>query len=86
MSNRAAWQLTIELLEHALHGAGAAAAGHGDVELVVVFGHFEMWFDKCGLVGVEGGVKLKWYAKWERNRELLCNAVKCSQVSRNQGP
>jgi hypothetical protein len=56
MSNRAAWQLTIELLEHALHGAGAAAAGHGDVELVVVFGHFEMWFDKCGLVGVEGGV------------------------------
>ena len=49
MSNRAAWQLTIELLEHALHGAGAAAAGHGDVELVVVFGHFEECF---GVVGV----------------------------------
>ena len=34
--------LTIELLQHALHGAGAAAAGHGDVEFVVVLGHFEM--------------------------------------------
>jgi hypothetical protein len=47
--------LTIELLQHALHGAGAAAAGHGDVELVVVFGHFEgvlrlLWALKCGLV------------------------------------
>jgi len=41
-------RLTIELLEHALDGAGAAAAGHGDVELVVVFGHFGgLW-----LVGV----------------------------------
>lgn len=40
---------TIELLEHALHGAGAAAACHGDVELVVVFGHFEECF---GVVGV----------------------------------
>lgn len=39
----------IELLKHALHGAGAAAAGHGDVELVVVFGHFEECF---GVVGV----------------------------------
>jgi hypothetical protein len=36
-------RLTIELLEHALHGARAAAAGHGDVELVVVLGHFENW-------------------------------------------
>ena len=36
--------LTIELLEHALHGAGAAAAGHGDVELVVVLGHFGGWW------------------------------------------
>ena len=54
MSNRAAWQLTIELLEHALHGAGAAAAGHGDVELVVVFGHFELCLLVCwwGLNGV----------------------------------
>ena len=32
--------LTVESLEHPLHGAGAAAAGHGDVELVVVFCHF----------------------------------------------
>lgn len=31
--------LAIELLEHALHGAGAAAAGHGDVEFVVVVRH-----------------------------------------------
>lgn len=31
--------LTVHLLEHALNGAGAAAAGHGDVELVVVVGH-----------------------------------------------
>jgi len=31
--------LTIEFLEHALHGAGAAAAGHCDVKLVVVFRH-----------------------------------------------
>jgi hypothetical protein len=29
-------RLTFELLEHALDGAGAAAAGHGDVELVCV--------------------------------------------------
>lgn len=32
--------LTLKLLQHALDGAGAAAAGHGDVELVVVLGHF----------------------------------------------
>lgn len=31
--------LTIEFLENALHGAGAAAAGHLDVELVVMFRH-----------------------------------------------
>lgn len=31
--------LTIELLEHALNGARAATAAHGDVELVVVFRH-----------------------------------------------
>ena len=31
--------LTIEFLEHALDGAGTAAAGHGDVELVVMFRH-----------------------------------------------
>lgn len=30
---------TFHLLEDALDGAGAAAAGHGYVELVVVFGH-----------------------------------------------
>ena len=30
---------TIELLEHTLDRAGAAAAGHGDVELVVVLCH-----------------------------------------------
>jgi len=38
-------RLTLELLEHALDGAGAAAAGHGDVELVVVLGHFGGWWD-----------------------------------------
>lgn len=37
--------LTIEFLEDTLHGAGAAAAAHGDVELVLVVGHNE------GLVG-----------------------------------
>lgn len=31
--------LTVKLLEHALNGTGAATAAHGDVELVVVFGH-----------------------------------------------
>jgi hypothetical protein len=36
-------RLTLELLQHALHGAGAAAAGHGDVEFVVVLGHFGGW-------------------------------------------
>lgn len=30
--------VTIKLLEHALHSAGAAAAAHGNVELVCV-GH-----------------------------------------------
>lgn len=30
---------TVELLEHAVDGAGAAAAAHGNVELVVVLGH-----------------------------------------------
>jgi len=34
---------TIELLEDALYGAGTAAAGHGDIELVlVVIGHVDM--------------------------------------------
>jgi hypothetical protein len=32
--------LTFSLLEDTLDGAGAAAAGHCDVELVVVFCHF----------------------------------------------
>lgn len=32
---------TIELLEHPLHGAGAAAASHGDIELVVVLRHID---------------------------------------------
>ena len=36
--------VTFELLEHALNGAGAATAAHGDVELVVVFGHFDVCF------------------------------------------
>lgn len=39
--------LTIELLQDTLHGAGAAAAGHGDVELVVVLGHFGEWWVGC---------------------------------------
>lgn len=43
--------LTIELLQHALHGAGAAAAGHGDVELVVVFGHFAGCCEVTEIVG-----------------------------------
>ena len=43
-------QLTLELLEHALDGAGAAAAGHGDVELVVVLGHFGDWWVGCEVV------------------------------------
>jgi hypothetical protein len=38
--------LTIEFLEDALDGTGAAAAGHLDVELVVMFRH-------C-IVGVSG--------------------------------
>jgi hypothetical protein len=39
-------RLTFELLEHALDGAGAAAAGHGNVELVCV-GHREGWGCGC---------------------------------------
>ncbi len=31
--------VTVQLLQHPLDSARAAAAGHGDVELVVVFGH-----------------------------------------------
>jgi hypothetical protein len=31
--------LTVELLQDALNGAGAAAAAHGDFELVVVLRH-----------------------------------------------
>jgi hypothetical protein len=31
---------TIEFLQHPLYGPAAASAGHGYVELVVVFGHF----------------------------------------------
>lgn len=36
--------LTLKLAEHAVDGAGAAAAAHGDVELVrvlVLFGHLD---------------------------------------------
>jgi hypothetical protein len=47
MSDCLGCNLTIELLQHALNGAGAAAAGHGDVELVVVFGHFELCLLVC---------------------------------------
>lgn len=54
---------TIELLEHALHGAGAAAAGHGNVELVVVLGHFEGWLMDC-----EVGVELSGGSKEEKRR------------------
>ncbi len=32
-------ELTIQLLEHTLYGARAAAAGHSDVEFIVVFRH-----------------------------------------------
>lgn len=46
-SERGGW-ITVEFLEDSLHGAGAAAAGHCDIEFVVVFGH-------CGrVVGVLG--------------------------------
>jgi hypothetical protein len=34
------WLHTVELLEDAVNGARAAAAGHGDIELVGVRGHF----------------------------------------------
>ena len=40
--------LTIHLLEHALNGARAAAACHGDVELVVVVGHGWAWYEERG--------------------------------------
>jgi len=37
------YKRTIELLEDALYGAGTAAAGHGDIELVlVVIGHVDV--------------------------------------------
>lgn len=55
-SNR--W-LTLELLEHAVNGAGAAAAAHADVELVgVLVGHCAGWFSGLDLWGWEekGGV------------------------------
>ena len=39
MSSGLGGRLTIQLLEDTLDGAAAAAAGHGDVEFVVVFGH-----------------------------------------------
>jgi hypothetical protein len=48
--------LTIELLKHALNGAGATAAAHSDVELVVVFGHCVVCMcDICTCVGRERG-------------------------------
>lgn len=34
-----AMRLTVKFLEDALHGARAAAAGHGDVEFVLVIRH-----------------------------------------------
>jgi hypothetical protein len=40
-------KLTVELLEDSVDGAGAAAAGHADVELVgVLVGHFVWWWDR----------------------------------------
>lgn len=52
--------LTVHLLEHALDGAGAAAAGHGDVEFVgVLGGHC------CGLC--EG--------RWCAELDFGCSAV-----------
>ena len=32
-------ELTLELLQHAVHGAGAPAAGHRDLEIVLVLRH-----------------------------------------------
>lgn len=32
---------TVKLLQDSFHGAGAAAAAHGDVELVLVVRHFD---------------------------------------------
>lgn len=37
---RGLYQRTIELLENTFNCAGAATAGHGDIELVCVVGHF----------------------------------------------
>ena len=41
--------LTLELLQHALDGTGAATAAHGDVELVVVLGHDCRFVCMCGV-------------------------------------
>lgn len=39
--------LTFGFLEDALHGAGAAAAGHCYVEAVLVFGHGVCWWRRA---------------------------------------
>jgi hypothetical protein len=41
---------TIKLLQDTLDRAGAASAGHGDVELVVMFSHCEGYSDILSFV------------------------------------
>jgi len=57
--------LTLEFLQHALHGARAAAAAHADVEFVVVLRHVCLVTNKSGFVterreGGEGVVRGCW--------------------------
>lgn len=54
--------LTVKLLEDSLDGAGAAAAGHGDVEFVDVLCHPLRW--RGGIRGnVNRGVFCGWYCR-----------------------
>lgn len=47
---------TVKLVQDSLHGTGAAAAAHGDVEVVLVVGHFEVEVGmRVGGVAVGGG-------------------------------
>lgn len=58
---------TVKLVQDSLHGTGAAAAAHGDVEVVLVVGHseVEVGMDICGVAVVAGADRWGNLEEWE---------------------
>lgn len=68
-------QLTIQLLEHSLHGTRASSAAHGDIELVLMFSHCFLGgvgaIDKVRYAGYVGS---GWRGCWRMVREWFLSS------------